>query len=155
MFTEFRLSNRQRADIAIVRLLPRRQMETPWYDISDRVEETLAIIECKLKSGRVNLDPFQHDVDKIRHLTRLSSYKKSLFYLAFIHEAAFEPVNLSMLSERQKASWALGRVAELVGCFVTGERRMHFELISHNGLNPGTGQNVASDDPEKMPVLSE
>lgn len=135
VFTEFQLTNGQRADIAVVRLALRSDSD-PWLGIEGRVAETLAIIECKYKNAGVSLRPFDHDVKKVRQLLKLSSYRETQFYLAFVHERPFDPETLSMLSERQKASWACGRLTELVGCFVTNESKMHFEVIPHNGLNP-------------------
>jgi hypothetical protein len=72
---------------------------------------------------------------KVRRLLRLSSYQETQFYLAFVHEATFYSETFSMLTGK-RASWARGKVTELVGCFVTDESKMHFGVISHNDMNP-------------------
>jgi hypothetical protein len=125
VWTEFGLGNGQRADIAVVRLVPETGFD---------VESVLAIIECKCKAAWVDIGYFQHDVDKIRDLSRLAAFRHTLFYLASIWEHPVEPFDLSMLKKRQKESWGK-RVAELVGYRASWEAQIQFTVVSHNGLN--------------------
>jgi hypothetical protein len=125
VWTDFGLDNYQRADIAVVRLVPESTFE---------VESILAIVECKCKAAWVSLDYFQQDVDKVRYLSRLAAFRNALFYLASIWERPVEPTNLSMLLKRQQESWGK-RVAELVGYKTSYQGPMRFTVLSHNGLN--------------------
>jgi hypothetical protein len=84
LFTEYRLGNGKRADIAIVRLQRLSEMDYE-YDVLNRVESVLAIIECKFRRSN-GLDAFKHDARKVRELARLASYRGSQFYLAGIQE---------------------------------------------------------------------
>jgi hypothetical protein len=138
IYTEYYLKKNQRADIAIVQLKAKNQMEPKDYYLKDRVEQVIAVIELKHKNGSCGIDSFLEDIEKVKYYIGLRSYNKCQFYLGFIHETEYSIEEASWLNGRQQGSWANGRLTEL-SAFIEEESesgKMDMKIISYNKMNP-------------------
>jgi len=111
IFTEFYLHDNQRADIAIVQVIPKFEFDNSDRDhLSKRVDKVLAIIELKHKSPSCKREVFIEDVLKVKKYIKLKEFDICNFYLGFIHES---PIDKPWLTQRQSQTWAKGRLTEL------------------------------------------
>jgi hypothetical protein len=114
------------ADLAIVQLSEQLGKE----HLQDEIKSVLAIIEVKYKNGTSDL-PFNHDVEKIKQYLAIQPIDLTLYYLAFVQEAYYEPNWSSWLTDKQKI-WAKDRVTELTGYFVEGQPQPVWRALTHN-----------------------
>lgn len=135
IYTEYYLRNNERADLAIVRLRPKKEMVSQDYHLKERVDEILAIIELKHKGDTCGLDPFLQDVEKVKRYIGLKSYMTCQFYLGFIHETEYSIEETSWLSKRQQKSWAAGRLTELSAFYEVESGKFDMKVITYNNLN--------------------
>ena len=135
IFTEYYLRNNERADLAIVRLLPKKEMVAQDYHLKDRVDEILAVIELKHKANSCGSNPFLQDVNKVKKYIGLKSYMTCQFYLGFIHETEYSIEETSWLSKKQQESWAIGRLTELSAFYEEEFGNMEMKVISYNKWN--------------------
>lgn len=138
IFTEYRLRNGQRADIAIVRVKRLSDIEDGYYLKEGRVIDPVAIIECKyLYTER--LDAFRRDARKVEKLCRRAECSETFFYLAQIQEGPRPADHLSVFPRSKAPSWSEDRLTELVGYWGDDgwAGGVHFEVLPYNGLNQG------------------
>ncbi|MED4019017.1 hypothetical protein [Sutcliffiella cohnii] len=127
IFTEYHYKNGI-ADIAVVQI--KRNSSNDY--LSEQVENVLAIIEAKYKSGG-SVAPFERDIIKIENYMNLGFSENTQYYLAFIHETEYaEESEESWLTPTQQ-KWAKGKVAELMAYYEYG--KLVWKVLSHNGLN--------------------
>ena len=81
IYPEYLFENGKKADIAIVRLCPKYETNDKY--LGDCIEEVIAIIELKYKSGNINKD-FYSDVSKLKEYA--SSFANCQLYAGFIQE---------------------------------------------------------------------
>lgn len=135
IFTEYYLRNNERADLAIVKLHPKKEMVAQDYHLKDRVDEILAVIELKHKGDSCGSNPFLQDVEKVKKYIGLKSYMTCQFYLGFIHETEYSIEETSWLSKKQQESWATGRLTELSAFYEVESGKFDMKVISYNKLN--------------------
>ena len=141
IFTEYYLEDNERADLAIVELKPKMEMDSE-YHLRDRVKKILAVIELKHKNNRCSQEPFMKDVMKVRKYINKKDYPKCQFYLGFIHETEYSNEDASWLNKRQQESWANGRLTELLAFRETESGEFDMRIFSYNKLNPGLNSKV-------------
>lgn len=115
IYTEFHYRNlehpQERADLVVVQL-----------DKKSNIVEVLATIEFKYKGFGVSDHHYHKDVEKvIRYIWHHPNdiFKNTHFYLAFINETNYEPIDpehLSYATTEQRATSA-GRITELLSYF--------------------------------------
>lgn len=135
IFTEYYLDGNERADIAIVKLLPKREMSSKQYNLRNRVKELLAVIELKHKNNSCGCDLFFDDVEKVKRYIGIQKYQRCQFYLGFIHETEYSREESSWLAKRQQISWAQGRLTELTAFYEMESGYFDMKVISYNKLN--------------------
>ncbi|MGG2199593.1 MULTISPECIES: hypothetical protein [Paenibacillus] len=101
-----------RSDIAIV-----RTKSDEYEQLSNNIEDVLAIIELKFKGYATNIDPFNKDIKETQKYLNKKKYRNGQFYLGFIHEAEYPLAQASWLTKRQQNSWARGKLTELSGFY--------------------------------------
>lgn len=135
IYPEYNTGN-YRADIVIAKLHPKKDFCNDYY-LVNRVAQVLAIIEFKYKSGTSH-DPFISDIKKARKYikSKTDELKESQLYLGFIHEALYQEKDCFWLTKRQRETWALNYLTEMVG-YYNAKNEGYFEtkIASYNGLN--------------------
>lgn len=124
-----------RADIAVVQMDKRRKHG----HIKDRIKDVLAIIELKFQDNSSGAyKNMRSDVCKIKKYIKSLCFKKCQFYIASIHEDAWNFTNSHLLQKRQYTNWANNRVTELSARYFkeTDNRDMGFYIHSYNRYNP-------------------
>ncbi|MFF2483763.1 hypothetical protein [Paenibacillus sp. NPDC058071] len=128
IFTEMNNGYEERIDIAIVRI---NDIEED--HLANRVVEYLAVIELKYKAKYTTITPFLDDIQKMRRYLKRKGMQDCQYYLGFIHEEEYGLEETSWLTEREKNSWAAGKLTELSGFYNRGT--CVFTVISYNNLN--------------------
>jgi len=129
IYPEYLFENGKKADIAIVRLCPKYETNDKY--LGDCIEEVIAIIELKYKSGNINKD-FYSDVSKLKEYA--SSFANCQLYAGFIQEY-YHDKNYSWFDGRQTKNWAKGRVVELLGYLDKDSNNFVSKINSYNNLN--------------------
>ncbi|MBN2898449.1 MAG: hypothetical protein JXO44_06725 [Clostridia bacterium] len=137
IFTEYELEKnkegkRQRGDIVIVKLKPKSEVEDG-YNLSDRVEEVVAIIELKFKIG--GEDVIKDDVFKMRDYIRSGKYENCQYYLGIIYEREYSKEIGSWLTKNQSKNWAQNRLTELTAHYDEEDGQFISNIISYTNMN--------------------
>lgn len=137
IFTEFYMGTnkngkKQIADIAIVRLKYKRELDESYY-LKNRIDEILTIIELKYKGN--NEKAFREDISKTKEYTKIDKCKNTQFYLGFIYEAFYEESNGGWLYKNQRECWGKDKVTELTAHYSQEKGRFVSNIISHTKMN--------------------
>jgi hypothetical protein len=130
IYTEFYYQNGI-ADLAIVKL----KDEFGQAHLKDEIDEVLAIIELKYKSG-VSTAPFENDTQKV--IQYIENNDVTQFYLAFIHEVEYEMNSDDSWFTFEQQNLVKGRVTELSGYYIEGINQMIWQVNSHHNMNSDT-----------------
>lgn len=138
IYTEFHLGNKERADIAIVRLKPTISGNEP---LQRSVQDILAIIELKHKNELCGCEPFWEDVEKVKKYIKSNKFKECQFYLGFIHERLYPRSEAPWLSKNQQETWAIGKLTELTAFYEEETEYFETRVISYNDFNSDLNSN--------------
>lgn len=130
IYPEYMFLDGKRADIAIVRINYKDKIVKSEY-LKDCVEEVIAIIELKYKTGMVDND-FYSDVSKLKEYSKI--LPECQLYAGFINEEYYNEKNCSWFDGRQTQNWAKGRVSELLG-YWDEDNNFKTEVKPYNNLN--------------------
>jgi len=134
IFTEFNdgplHGTGKRADIAIVKLKPEGKEGYSGH-LRNYIDEIIAIIELKHKSGQSATEDIYKDFQKLKDYMQLDNIECQ-YYEGVIHEVYWE--KKSWLDKRSTNNWAKGKVTELVAS-CNEDYEIEFDIFSYNGLN--------------------
>ena len=131
IYSELHLENQNRADLAIVRVVPKNEREGKF--LGDCIEEVLTVIELKYKGSSVDNNVFYKDVSKLKKYVK--DYPNAQLYAGFIQETLYNDLNCSWFDGRQTSKWAKGRVTELLGYWDESTEDFTVKINAYNGLN--------------------
>ena len=100
--------------------------ETGSNYFGDDIEECLAVIEFKFKTGYNSSKAIYDDYDKMKKYVQEFDVTGNL-YMATIWEYEDDPVNW----ERKNSAWAKNRLTELNASYKRGTTEMNFYIIDH------------------------
>lgn len=128
IYTELHTGQKQRIDLAIVKINPNKEGH-----LRNKITEYVAVIELKLKSGQVSVDPFYEDLNKMRNYIKRHEHPNCQYYVGFIHETDYDLTESSWLHPKAQNTWAKGKLTELSAFY--HQENMLFIVSSYNEMN--------------------